>query len=153
MAKNLEFGEKHVYLCSEFHEKYNVMYLVLVREKRDGKAVRGHIYERHSYIDGRTGKRGERLVPLAPTLENADFLIPALIYKVAVTMSAKFGVLMPILMQVPGRTGIRIHGGTKPSHSQGCVLITRRREYRQLVEALVKEQETCAPIYLELRAL
>lgn len=129
----------------------NVMYLVLVREEREGKAVRGHIYERHSYIDGRTGKSGERLVPLAPTLENADYLIPALIYKVAVTMSAKFGVLMPILMQVPGRTGIRIHGGTKPGHSKGCLLITRRREYQHLVQALLAEQETCAPIYLELR--
>ena len=129
------------------------MYLVLVRENRDGKAVRGHIYERHSYVDGRTGKSGERLVPLAPTLENADYLIPALIYKVAVTMSAKFGTLMPILYQVPGRSGIRIHGGTKPGHSQGCILITRRREYQNLVRLLLQEQETCAPIYLELRSI
>ena len=65
----------------------------------------------------------EVLTPVCDTLENADYLIPALIYEVGVTMSPKFKRLLPILRQVPGRSGIRIHRGTKPEHSNGCILI------------------------------
>ena len=40
------------------------------------------------------------------------------------TMSPKFGVVLPLLENVPGRSGIRIHTGTKPEHSKGCILVT-----------------------------
>ena len=113
-------------------------------------AVRGTLYRVEHRYSGSAGEYKEHLTRLAPTLENADYLIPALIYKVQVNLSPKFGTLMPMLLQVPGRTGIRIHGGTKPSHSTGCVLVTRRREYQDLVKTLLAEQETCAPIYLEI---
>ncbi len=92
----------------------------------------------------------EYLTPVAPTLENANYIIPELIYKVQVNISPKFGTLMPILMQVPGRYGIRIHGGSKPSHSKGCVLITSRTKYQDFVRTILAEQETAAPIYLEI---
>ena len=126
------------------------MYYKLIRENKVNKAVRGHIYERHTYFNHRSGDYREVLTPVAPTLENADCLIPALIYKLQVNLSPKFGTLMPILVDVPGRTGIRIHGGTKPEHSQGCVLITRRKEYQNFVKTLLHEQQTCAPIYIEI---
>ena len=126
------------------------MYYKLIRESTEGKAVRGHIYERHTYFNKRSGDYRERLVEVAPTLENADCLILPLIYKVQVNLSPKFGTLMPLLVDVPGRTGIRIHGGTKPEHSKGCVLITRRKAYQEFVKTLLSEQETCAPIYLEI---
>ena len=31
---------------------------------------------------------------------------------------------MPLIDEVPEREGIRIHMGTKPEHSQGCVLVS-----------------------------
>ena len=61
---------------------------------------------------------------LCATLENADFIIPEGRYKLVLTMSPKFGVVLPLLENVPGRSGIRIHTGTKPEHSKGCVLVT-----------------------------
>ena len=113
-------------------------------------AVRGTIYRVEHRYSGSIGEYKEYLTCIAPALEHADYLIPALVYKVQVNLSPRFGTLMPILMQVPGRTGIRIHGGTKPGDSKGCVLITRRREYQDFVKTLLTEQETGAPIYLEV---
>ena len=57
-----------------------------------------------------------------PTLENADFIIPAGTYPLKRTWSPKFKKLLPILENVPNREGIRIHRGTIPEHSQGCIL-------------------------------
>ena len=58
------------------------------------------------------------------TLENADFLIPAGTYPLRLTWSPRFKKLMPLIDEVPDREGIRIHQGTKPEHSQGCVLVS-----------------------------
>lgn len=58
------------------------------------------------------------------TLENADFIIPAGRYRVSLTWSPKFKKLLPLIEDVPDREGIRIHTGTIPEHSTGCVLTT-----------------------------
>ena len=51
-------------------------------------------------------------------------------------MSPRFKRLLPIVEHVPGRTGIRFHVGTKPSHSSGCILVPSRELEDQLVERL-----------------
>jgi hypothetical protein len=51
------------------------------------------------------------------------YQILALCYHVAVTQSPKFKRLLPIVQNVPSRTGIRFHRGTKPEHSTGCILV------------------------------
>jgi len=56
------------------------------------------------------------------TLENADFLIPAGTYPLERTWSPKFKKLLPLVENVPDRDGIRIHRGTMPEHSTGCIL-------------------------------
>ena len=58
-----------------------------------------------------------------PTLENADFIIPAGTYPVALTWSPKFKKFLPEIQNVPDRIGIRIHMGTRPEHSKGCILL------------------------------
>ena len=57
-----------------------------------------------------------------PTLENADFIIPAGTYQLTRTWSPKFKKFLPLVENVPDREGIRIHKGTKPEHSEGCIL-------------------------------
>jgi len=57
------------------------------------------------------------------TLENANFIIPAGTYPLRLTYSPRFKKLMPLVDEVPDREGIRIHMGTKPEHSQGCILV------------------------------
>ena len=76
------------------------------------------------------GVFGTMVLPLeqgefvADTIENADFLIPAGKYPLRLTWSPRFKKLMPLIDEVPEREGIRIHMGTKPEHSQGCVLVS-----------------------------
>ena len=126
------------------------MYYKLIRKQLDGKAVRGTLYSVEHRFSRSAGIYKEYLTTIAPTLENADCLIPALIYKVQVTRSPKFNKLLPELVQVPGRTGIRIHKGTKPEHSKGCILLPDGELCTRLTHTLLQEQNHKEPIYLEI---
>ena len=70
------------------------------------------------------------------SLENADYLIPAGEYRVEMTWSPKFKKPLPQIMDVPDRDGIRIHMGTKPEHSTGCILVNFRA--MQIVNSFIK---------------
>ncbi len=87
--------------------------LTLIRNKTAGKAVLGVM----QFAIGGTELTYE-------TIENADFIIPAGRYRVSLTWSPKFKKLLPLIEDVPDREGIRIHTGTIPEHSTGCVLTT-----------------------------
>ena len=115
------------------------MYYKLIRHHQVDKAVYGKLCSVEHRYSGGIGQYKEYLTPLYDTLENADYLIPALIYKVAVTMSPKFGRLLPVLQQVPGRTGIRVHRGCRPEHSKGCILVSAENEHK-LTALWLKEQ-------------
>ena len=60
-----------------------------------------------------------------PWLENAPNVscIPLGTYDCIMSMSARFGKMMPQLLNVPGRTGIRIHGGNTDADTEGCILL------------------------------
>ena len=127
------------------------MYYKLIRKPAEGKAVHGKLYYTSHYFNKRTGLLTERLHYICDTLENADYLVPALIYKIQVTMSPKFKRLLPILCQVPGRSGIRIHRGTKPEHSLGCILVSPYME-QTLTSRFRSEQTAHEETSLEICA-
>ena len=85
--------------------------LSLIRTETQGKAVNGIITFRLEDQD-----------VTVHTLENRDFLIPAGTYELKKTWSPRFKKLLPEVLNVPERSGIRIHRGTLPEHSQGCIL-------------------------------
>ena len=85
------------------------MYICLQRNQPQGKAISGRLI-----IDGTF---------FCNTLERKGYQILALCYHVAVTRSPKFKRLLPIVQNVPNRSGIRFHRGTKPEHSTGCILV------------------------------
>ncbi len=85
--------------------------VTLIRQNKKGKAVYGTL----------TFPIGERSFTY-PTIENADYIIPAGNYPLERTWSPKFKKRLAEIQNVPERTGIRIHMGTKPEHSQGCIL-------------------------------
>ena len=93
--------------------------LILTRTSKTGNAVRGSIVL--PFTQYPCSDREEQDIAIK-TLENADFIIPAGTYPLKRTYSYKFKKLLPILENVPDREGIRIHRGTKPEHSQGCIL-------------------------------
>ena len=110
---------------------------------KDGKAVRGRLFQ------ATESRFEEVLIPICDTLENADYLIPALIYEVGVTQSPKFQRLLPIVRQVPNRTGIRFHRGSRPEHSKGCILISPAME-QELTARWLAEQSAHEEIRLEI---
>lgn len=118
-------------------------YYKLIRMPEDGKAVRGRLYMVSE------SRFEEVLTPICDTLENADYLIPALIYGIGVTMSPRFKRLLPIVRQVPGRTGIRFHRGSRLEHSKGCILISGFDE-QKLTARWLAEQTAHEEIRLEI---
>ena len=116
------------------------MYYKLIRKEVEGKAVKGTLYSVEHRYSGSAGEYKEYLTPICDTLENADYIIPALIYRVQVTQSPKFKRPLPILCQVPGRSGIRFHRGTRPDHSKGCILVSAANE-QILTELWLTEQK------------
>lgn len=60
------------------------------------------------------------------TLENEKYIIPCGTYKVRSNYpSARFHRLMPLIEDVPNRSGILIHWGNKKEDSKGCILVGR----------------------------
>lgn len=115
-------------------------YYKLIRKAPIGKAVHGTLCQVEHRYSGSAGEYKEYLTEVCETLENADKLILPLIYKVSVTRSPRFRRLLPVIEQVPGRTGIRVHRGSKPEHSQGCILVSKENE-ELLTATWLKEQQ------------
>ena len=124
------------------------MYYKLIRKSPEGKSVRGTLCLVEHRYSGSTGQYKEYLTPICDTLENLDYLIPALIYRIAVTRSPRFRRPLPVLCQVPGRSGIRFHRGTQPEHSRGCILVSAANE-QQLTALWLKEQNNHDEIRIE----
>ena len=106
----------------------------LIRASKDGKAVRG-----------RLRFEGQEIA----TLENADYIIPVGIYAISVTWSPRFKRMLPLVEQVPGRSGIRFHRGTKPEHSKGCILVSAANE-QQITAQWLALQASNEPIKLTI---
>ena len=118
-------------------------YYKLIRMPAQGKAVRGKLYE------ATETRFEETLIPICETIENSDYLIPALTYQYSVTMSPKFKRLLPALGGVPGRSGIRIHRGTHPKHSKGCILVPPHIE-PALTQKMLHEQRSREDCRIEI---
>ena len=109
------FGQKNIarYISAQ-QQNYILrndanMYIRLIRNEAKGNAISGRLV-----IDGRW---------FCYTLERNGVEIPALCYHVCVTQSPRFKRLLPIVQNVPQRSGIRFHRGSKPEHSTGCILV------------------------------
>ena len=91
--------------------------ITLIRNRRAGKAVYGQLS-----FEMRNREYALETFSM-PSLENADYLIPAGTYPVERTWSPRFKKFLPLIENVPDRDGIRIHRGTIPEHSKGCILL------------------------------
>lgn len=83
--------------------------------------------------------------------------IPLGRYEVRITHSPRFGIDMPLLLNVPGYEGVRIHPGNKPEDTEGCLLVGRSHgpdvinESRLAYEALfAKLKSAQGPIFISI---
>ena len=111
------------------------MYIRLIRNQPQSSAITGRLI-----INGRW---------FCNTLERVGYQIPAICYPIRVTQSPRFKRLLPIVQNVPQRSGIRFHRGTQPQHSTGCILIPADKE-KALTDLILQAQQAHEEIILEV---
>jgi len=85
--------------------------------------------------------------------------IPFGVYPVTLSLSARFKIELPEVLNVPGFTGIRIHAGNTNKDTDGCVLVGLGRGHaeiyrsRMALEGLLAQlRSTSAPHRLVIEA-
>jgi len=91
-----------------------------------------------------------------PNVDPEHACIPKGTYRVQMMMSPHFGVVLPHIMDVPGRSDILIHWGNTVADSHGCVLAgvkvnsTEIKNSRVTVGTLVEWIEGLGDVALQL---
>jgi len=90
------------------------MTLQLIRESSTAQGTLGRLL-----VNGRFG-----FFTLEPDEDRAAHpAIPLGTYQVVVTPSIRFKRMLPLVIGVPGRNGIRIHPGNVADDTDGCILL------------------------------
>lgn len=95
--------------------------LTLVREYINKKNTVGKLYANGEFV-GYTLEDA-----LRPIKIKGETAIPFGFYKVTLSMSNRFGRIMPLLHDVSGFSGARIHGGNDEDDTEGCPLLGAER--------------------------
>ena len=87
--------------------------------------------------------------------------VPAGVYEAVLTLSPRFKRVLPLLLDVPGFTGVRIHAGNTAEDTQGCILVgwntekgritSSRLTEDALVTRLKRAQDEGEKIYVEIK--
>lgn len=93
------------------------MEMKLVRSKANATSVEGRLY-----VDGVFECYTVEDVPRAVKVYGKT-AIPKGRYRVDVTMSNRFEKRLPLLLDVPGFEGVRIHSGNKSTDTEGCIIV------------------------------
>ena len=78
--------------------------------------------------------------------------IPAGTYRVVITESRRFKMPLPLLLDVPNFTGVRIHPGNTAADTSGCILVGLQREADTIRESHLAMGKVFAAIKAALEA-
>ncbi len=105
------------------------MNLRLIREPSFNGATLGSLYvDGHRFSETLEDEiREQPGVPVRVWKIPGETAIPEGRYRVGLSPSARFKMVLPILLDVPGFTSVRIHGGNAAADTEGCILVGRVR--------------------------
>jgi hypothetical protein len=86
------------------------------------------------------------LQPVALWKIAGETAIPSGTYQAIVNISNRFQRLLPLLVDVPGFAGVRIHSGNCAADTEGCILVGRRRGVATVLESRLAFQALFAKI-------
>lgn len=100
------------------------MILRLIREPSSDGATFGSLYVDHAWACWTLEDQIREVAgqPVATWKVKGATAIPAGRYRVVITPSTRFKRLLPLLENVPGFTGVRIHPGNSKEDTDGCLL-------------------------------
>ena len=113
------------------------MEIKLIRKYYQAKYTIGRLYVNNRFFSDCLEPPSQHLTERCSmdTIQNAKNkgyrAIPTGRYRILITRSRRFGRWLPLLMNVKGFEGIRIHTGNKPEDTRGCILpgFNRRKGY------------------------
>lgn len=98
------------------------MHIKIIRKNGNAKFTEGRMY-----VDGEfecyTIEDADRRLEAGGTKIQNVTAIPRGTYEVVVTMSNRFKKKLPLLKDVPGFTGVRIHSGNSSKDTEGCIIV------------------------------
>lgn len=104
------------------------MEIKLIRKYYQAKYTIGRLYINNRFFSDCLEPPSQHLTERCSmdTIQNAKNkgyrAIPTGRYRILITRSRRFGRWLPLLMNVKGFEGIRIHAGNKPEDTRGCIL-------------------------------
>lgn len=104
------------------------MIIQVIRDIFDSASTEGQLR-----VDGT--EIGFTLEPSKTAVEHPA--IPAGTFEVILTYSPHFQRMMPLLLNVPGRSDIRIHPLNVPPQTEGCIGVALRRGKDEILQSLV----------------
>jgi len=120
-----------------YNKSDNFEILILKRKEKKKECTLGELYIGDKYF--------------CYTLEPSAYkrkspCIPEGTYKIKINKSPSFGRELPLLLRVPGRTGIRLHAGNTADDTTGCILPGYRRGEDIVYESRRAETDIIAKI-------
>ena len=105
------------------------MTLTLQREPSENGCTIGRLF-----VDGRSECWTLEDV-VRPVKVPGQTAIPAGRYAVTITRSQRFGRMLPLLLNVPGFSGVRIHAGNTAADTEGCILVGQQRGLQSIQQS------------------
>jgi len=138
------------------------MYLQLVREFYTKKSTEGKLFLNGEFecytledTDRNLESGGEKIY--------GKTAIPKGVYEIEITYSPRFKEDMPLLLNVKGFEGVRIHSGNKPEDTDGCILVgaensrdgddwigKSKKAYKKLFSKILEAEERDERITIEI---